>query len=226
MSLQSDFPPLKERLSVTLSNEGKPHYPSASKSKQKKRLAPSYEQSLRSEERETMVDEEKRRRISRSLSSKPTPTTADSITHVSKDTPVDGDLELIRFEPASIVSTDDIYAGDSDEEEVHQIENDRKELINSRSKEREREPPQSGGMNWDNSQVIRPISSSLGDRRPSHPVSVDIPSRPSDAVEEQSQFVHVLSRSTKYPFSDVHRFYFPDFKVDWKVSVWWFFVNG
>ena len=40
-----------------------------------------------------------------------------------------------------------------------------------------------------------------------------------DVAERQPQFVHVLSRSIKYPFSDVRRFYFPDFLVDWQVRV-------
>lgn len=61
-------------------------------------------------------------------------------------------------------------------------------------------------------------STSLGDRRPSHPVSISIPTRTFNVAERQPQFVHILSRSMKYPFSDVRRFYFPDFKVDWNVS--------
>ena len=60
-------------------------------------------------------------------------------------------------------------------------------------------------------------SPSLDDRRPSHPIP--IPTRSFNVVERQPQFVHVLSRSMKYPFSDVRRFYFPDFLVDWQVRI-------
>jgi len=36
-------------------------------------------------------------------------------------------------------------------------------------------------------------------------------------VQDEGKFIHVMSRSVRYPFSDVRRFYFPDSMVDWKV---------
>ncbi|XP_066913426.1 transient receptor potential cation channel subfamily M member 2-like [Clytia hemisphaerica] len=35
---------------------------------------------------------------------------------------------------------------------------------------------------------------------------------------KEDKFIHVLSRSMKYPFTDIRRFYFPDSMVDWKVE--------
>lgn len=87
------------------------------------------------------------------------------------------------------------------------------------------QPPQLlGGSTVSNEDEDTPMrmidrSPSLDDRRPSHPVPVEIPTRSFNVVERQPQFVHVLSRSMKYPFSDVRRFYFPDFLVDWQVRI-------
>ena len=40
-----------------------------------------------------------------------------------------------------------------------------------------------------------------------------------DNFELEEPYVHVLSRSTKYPYSDVRRNYLPDIMVDWKVWI-------
>lgn len=42
-----------------------------------------------------------------------------------------------------------------------------------------------------------------------------------DDNDSTTETVNVLSRSLRYPFSDVTRFYFPDSMIDWKVC---FFV--
>ena len=43
---------------------------------------------------------------------------------------------------------------------------------------------------------------------------------------EDDKYIHVLSRSTRYPYSEIRRFYFPDNIVDWTVSKHVFFIGN